>query len=269
MPAEVTVRTPGYRRQRRKGKPDLAFVEFDGQRHYLGTYDTPDSRRRYATIIAEWQAAGYSPPVEVDALTITELVDRYWTHAKAHYRKPDGAPTSELDLVRRALDKLVNVYGDLAVNDFSPLKLKAVRDAMIRSKWCRKVVNDMTHRVKRLFRWAVENEMAPASVDHALRTVSGLKRGRSDARESDPVLPVPEEWINETLKHVSPQVEAMIRLQLLTGARPGEICSMRQCDIARKGKVWNYTPYRYTEDLKGCGLGSHEAAAVSGSPLSS
>ncbi len=35
---------PKYRRQRRKDRPDLAFVELNGRRHYLGQYDTEDSK---------------------------------------------------------------------------------------------------------------------------------------------------------------------------------------------------------------------------------
>src|SRR4051794_34532536 len=42
--------------------------------------------------------------------------------------------------------------------------------------------------------------------------------------------------------HISRQVWAMIQLQLLTGARSGEICMMRTCDIDTKGRVWCYVP---------------------------
>jgi integrase len=34
----------------------------------------------------------------------------------------------------------------------------------------------------------------------------------------------------------------MIDLQLLTGARPGELCRMRTCDVDTKPKVWVYRP---------------------------
>lgn len=36
--------SPSYRRQRRGDGSELAFVEIDGKRHYLGAYDTPESR---------------------------------------------------------------------------------------------------------------------------------------------------------------------------------------------------------------------------------
>jgi integrase len=37
----------------------------------------------------------------------------------------------------------------------------------------------------------------------------------------------------------------MVDLQLLTGARPGEIVTMRTCDINRSGKVWIYKPVEH------------------------
>ncbi len=50
-------RTPSYRRQGRRNGSDLAFVQIDGRRHYLGPYDTAASREQYHRTIAEWEAA--------------------------------------------------------------------------------------------------------------------------------------------------------------------------------------------------------------------
>jgi integrase len=69
-----------------------------------------------------------------------------------------------------------------------------------------------------------------------------LKVGRSDARETDRVRPVPDGILAATLPHLSRHVRAMVDLQLLTGARPGEIVSMRTCDINRAGEIWVLTP---------------------------
>jgi integrase len=48
--------------------------------------------------------------------------------------------------------------------------------------------------------------------------------------------------VEAVLPQVSPQVGAMIRLQLLTGMRSGEVCIMRSCDIDTTGKLWVYRP---------------------------
>ncbi len=79
----------------------------------------------------------------------------------------------------------------------------------------------------------------PAHVLHGLQAVAGLKRGRCDARESEPVRPVPEKHIEAVRERVGRQVKALIDLQLLTGARAGELVMLRPVDfVDTKGKVW-------------------------------
>jgi integrase len=75
-----------------------------------------------------------------------------------------------------------------------------------------------------------------------LQAVAALRRGKTDARETEPVAPAPEGLIEPVRARVSAQVRAMIDLQLLTGARPGELCILRTGDIDRGGAVWIYRP---------------------------
>src|SRR5262249_38697278 len=133
-------------------------------------------------------------------------------------------------------------YGTTLARDFGPLALKGVRQAMISAGLCRTEVNRRCRIVVRCFKWAVENELVPPSVHHGLRAVSGLKKGRSEAREREPVRPVPEAFVEAVRPFVSRQVWAMIELQRLTGARPGEITVMRALDLDTSGRVWVYTP---------------------------
>jgi len=88
----------------------------------------------------------------------------------------------------------------------------------------------------------VENELLPPSVIQGLMAISALKAGRTAAPEGEPIKPIRETFVQAVLGHVSEQVRAMIRLQLLTGARPGEIRCMRTIDIDRQGKVWIFRP---------------------------
>ena len=83
------------------------------------------------------------------------------------------------------------------------------------------------------------------SVYEALRTVSGLRKGRSAAREKPPVKPVADEMVKAVQLLVSRQVWAMIELQRLTGMRPGEVVIMRKSDLEMSGEVWVYTPQRH------------------------
>jgi integrase len=72
--------------------------------------------------------------------------------------------------------------------------------------------------------------------------VPGLKRGRCEARESEPVKPVPQEYVNAIEPFVNRQVWSIIQLQLLTAARPSEILTMRPCEIDSSSKIWVYSP---------------------------
>ncbi len=77
---------------------------------------------------------------------------------------------------------------------------------------------------------------------HALKAVKHLEAGRSAAHEARKVKPVPLNTLNATLEHCDKLTSDLIRLQLLTAMRSGELMAMRPCDIDRSGEVWIYTP---------------------------
>lgn len=63
--------------------------------------------------------------------------------------------------------------------------------------------------------------------------------------------PVPEAYVEAAIAHLSKQVTAMIRLQQLTGMRPGEVTILRACDLDMGGKVWTYTPSTHKTEHHG------------------
>jgi integrase len=132
--------------------------------------------------------------------------------------------------------------GDLPVTQLGPKALKRVREEFIREDLARVTVNNNVARIKRMVRWGVENELVPVAVHQALMTVAGLRKGRSTARESKPVPPVEDAVVDATLPFLSAPVQAMVRLQRLTGCRPGEICLVRPGDVDRSAEVWCYRP---------------------------
>jgi hypothetical protein len=79
------------------------------------------------------------------------------------------------------------LYGEAPAAEFSPLKLKAVRQRMIDAGLCRGVSNQRVGRIVRMFKWAVAEEKKPVTTYQALKTVKGLERGRTEARETEPV----------------------------------------------------------------------------------
>ena len=107
----------------------------------------------------------------------------YLSWAKGYYQ----GGSSEMLHIKLAVRPLKALYGRTNASAFGPLALKAVRERMIQEDLCRHLVNQRIGRIKRMFAWGVENELLPATVFHALQAVKGLRRGRSHARESEPV----------------------------------------------------------------------------------
>lgn len=149
--------------------------------------------------------------------------------------------------IRYAAAIVRELFGRTAAAEFGPKKLKAVRQAMIERDWCRNMVNAQVDCVKRMFKWAVAEEMVPGNVYHALRAVESLRQGTPGVRETEPVGPVPVETVEAILPFLQPVMRAMVRVQMLTGMRPGELCQLRASDIdtTAEGGVWLFRPQQH------------------------
>ena len=243
---------PSYRRQIRDDGSDLSFVEIDGRRHYLGVYDTPESRERYHRLIAEWEASGratQSTPKFKD-LSVAEVASQFIKWAGVYYVKHDH-PTKEPSNIALAFRPLLKLCAQMPAAEFGPRALKGVRQQMIDMGWSRKYINRHVDRIKRMFKWAVAEEILHPHTYEGLRALGGLRFGRSTATETRPVLPAPLELIEPVKRRVSRPVAAMIDMQFLTGARPGEIIVMRPCDIDRSDSVWVYRPTEHKTEHHG------------------
>jgi integrase len=239
--------TPAYRYHKAR---DCAVVTLGGKDHYLGVYNSEESREKYDRLVAEWLARGRqleppalaTPTPAAPTPTVNDLILRFMRHAAAYYRRSDGTATTELTEYKRTLAVMRDLYGRSPAEEFGPLALKAVREKMIASDLSRGVINQRVDRIKRVYKWAVENELVQATTHQALLAVRGLPKGRSAARESQPVRPAPMADVEKTLPHLNRFLAAMVRVQLLTGMRPGEVCQMRGADIDITGPVWVYRP---------------------------
>lgn len=229
---------PRYRRHKATGQ---AVVRLQGRDVYLGKYNSAASREAYRRFIAQWSQHGGQLPIASHAITVTELIVSYMQFATTYYVK-DGEPTDEVRMLATALKIARELYGRTPANEFGPLALQAVRDVMIRKGWCRSHINKQCDRVKRMFKWGTQQQLVPGGIYEALRCVSGLKRGRTVAREGRKVLPISDADVMATLEHLPFVVADMVQLQRLTGARPGEICDLRPGDVNRKADPWEYVP---------------------------
>tara|TARA_R110002049_G_scaffold305056_1_gene500976 strand:+ start:10169 stop:10576 length:408 start_codon:yes stop_codon:yes gene_type:complete len=133
----------------------------------------------------------------------------------------DGKPTRELDAYARLIADVKSLYGRTPAESFWPLVMKAIRQMWIDRGLSRPGINKSAGRLKTMFKWAASEELVPGSVYHSLQTVGGLRKGRCQSPEPDPVFPVEVAVVEKTLPFLPPVTANMVRFQLLTGARPG------------------------------------------------
>jgi hypothetical protein len=187
----------------------------------LGRYNSPESRTEYNRIVAEFASAAVASTVTsavtrpatpaTPDVSVNELLLGFLEHADKHYRRTDGTPTNELPQFRQTFRLVRELYGHIPAREFGPKALKTVRQKMVEVGWSRKLINQRVGRVRRAFRWAVENELVPPAVLEALKAVAGLQAGRTEAREPDPVLPVADEHVRATLPFLGPVVQGWSR----------------------------------------------------------
>ena len=80
--------------------------------------------------------------------------------------------------------------------------------------------------------------MVEVSVYETLRCVESLKKGRCTAPESKPVKPVEKATVDATLHHLTTVVADMVRVHLLLGCRPGELCKLTPSMFDTTEGIW-------------------------------
>lgn len=261
----------------RPHKSGQARVVIDGRHIYLGVHGSPESWEKYRQLLAEWNAKRIQPNAEPpkppciqnqvsQAYRVGILVERYLAWAQTQY------PPTTIRELKATVQPLLALHGMTPIADFGPRALAEVQQAMASGSWverlpearrqarkahpapaawCRRVVNARINTIKKIFLWGVSQELIPEEAHRRIASLAPLRKHHSPAREKPPVPPVPDEVMEQTLPHLGPVVGAMVRLQRLTGMRPGEVCSLRPCDLDRDslsagGKpIWVYKPPRH------------------------
>ena len=235
------------------------YVTLDGREHYLGHWPAtrgkkppPAVQAGYDDLIAAWLANGRRLPDARPPLTVNDLLLAYLQWAKAHY-VPRRRKDDQNRFIRYAAAVVRELFGPTPAAEFGPKRLRAVQQAMADRGWSRGTVNAQVERVRRMFKWAVAEELLPGTVYHALRTVEGIRRGTPGVRDPEAVQPVAAERVEAVLPFLQPGMRAMVRVQLLTGMRPGEVCQLRAGDIdtGDAGGVWLFRPAEHKTQRHG------------------
>ena len=252
--ARKTPRLPKYCRH----PNGQAYLTYQGKPVYLGKFGSEESHEAYDQFIAELAVSRQAKAPRAtkpgsDPVTINTLCLAYLDWAEGWYVK-DGKPTSKLSQVKGYVKTLRSLYGSTRVPDFGPLALQAVQAYLVGKELTRVGVNERIGGTRRIFKWGVAQELVPAGVYQALMCVPGLRKGRTPAPETTPIGPVDDTIVDATLPALSPIVADMVQFQRITGARPGEVCILRPCDIDRSDdSVWVYTPASHKTEHHGRG----------------
>jgi len=231
-------RKPKYRRHSSR---DLGFVEHAGKRRYFtGCYGSEESLGEYRDFLKSLgflTAAAHRQPAS--AVSLPVLIARFQAWADATY--PAG-PRSYCANLRAANRLLAEFMGVERADAFTPLKAKAFQQWLIEQKQSRGYINTTLGRIRRMFKWAVSEELIPVTVFQALATVPPLRKNRSGARETKPRKPVPQDHVNATIDKLPPQVRVMVRLQWLTGVRSQSLCRARADQFDTSTTPWRWMP---------------------------
>ena len=244
---KLTKSLPKYRKHLATGQ---ALVCLSGKVHYLGTYGSEVSKLEYDRLVAEWLQSGRRAVEDAEWVSVASLCERFLVFADGYYRK-NGEPTKSIYAYRVAARWLCELYGHRPAAEFGPLGLKTLQQRMIDQGRSRVYINDITQRARSVFKWGAANELVAAAVWHALQAVTGLRKHRSAARETAPVLPVADSVVDATIPHLPKIVADMVRIQRLTGMRPAEVCMMRPGDVTRGEEVWRYIPQTHKTEGHG------------------
>jgi integrase len=251
-----------------------SIVRIDGKDFYLGKHDSPESIARYAVLIGIYQANGLRLPDDFEVTSLDERAAVLWgspapptmvTHQekqpvlvkhvtalfREHMKLKYKHAVEETRRHTRLCERLETMFGDVQADDFGPVKLKSLRDELIKEGTARTYINRLTNCVIAIFKHAVAGELIHVDRVHALKTLEPLRYGQTTAPETVGVEPADLQHVRATSEHLSPLIKSMLRVQIATGMRPKEIFTMRPCDIDRSGDVWIYTPSSHKTKHKG------------------
>ena len=243
--------------------PDAVWGEYDSLvSEWLAGRRVPIAPKSRRTRVRPVEAVAPTPPATPEGPMVAELVLRYLEHADVYYRD-EGRPTREVLNLRQAFRALVHLHGRDEAAAFGPRALRGLQRLLVEGyrhprygdqvPLTRPGVNARVKRIRRLFKLGAAEQVVPGEVWHALGSVEAPKRGRTEAAETEPVLPVAESVVLATLPRLAPSAASIVKLMWSTGCRPGEAVLCRLGDIDRAGPMWYWRPRRHKNKWRGHG----------------
>jgi integrase len=266
-------RLPSVFLHKRTGQSAVCLRAADGVRKmiYLGPHGSAEAKRRYREVIAAHLAGGVvaptvktlRKPAASDWPTVGQLAASYLVHAERFYVDENGKPTGEVTHAAIAFRALLDLLRDKPTDRVTIRDLLDVRQSLVDLReqhehgrsapegLSRRTINDRMHRMKRLFRWGVEQGSVPGAVWHELSAMRSLPKGRCGVHDNPPVAAVPWPQVERTLPFLTPTVRAAVELQWWCGARPAEVLNLTRRQLDMAGPTWLYKLAKHKGSWRG------------------
>ncbi len=136
-------------------------------------------------------------------------------------------------MIRALIKPLTKGFAGLPATELGPKKLKLLQQDMIALGWTRRSINRAQRSSSGVSLGVRLEELIPASIPMGLKTVRGLQKNRTAAKEKPPIGPVDDVHVDAVLGEVSPLVADVIRFMQRTGCRPGEALGLTESQLDR------------------------------------
>lgn len=253
----------------------LERVWWAGRWHYLGPIGSEEAKAAYVALldrISKGELPGRRPPggpSKPSGPTVAEVLARWLAEAGPLTCTERGGELREHAHSFQPLDRL---YGSLPAAAFGTPELLALRAAMLsgswmtdddrkrspkrrdRQGWCRRIVNQRLARIRAVWSWAELAGMVPRGSFAALQAVRPLRKGALAVRESPDPVPATLGEVKLVCRCFPPHAKvlrAMLLFGWWSGARPGEVRTMRAGDVDTTGLCWLYRPRQHKTDRLG------------------
>lgn len=245
----------------------LGYVTWQGKEVYFGAWPEGKAapkpvRDAYSAFILQLAGGEVPDKKKQGETTVSELCGLFmeWVESELGLKEKNN--------YSGILTPVIALFGETAASDFGPVKMRRIQKwfvdspvevkrqvegkiRTVRIPRTRSGINISINRIRRVWKWGVSRELVRPEILLALQTLESLELGRSKAPEAKPRVAVDDGLVGDTVQYLHPILAAMVRLQRLTGMRPGEVCAMTGGQIEQGSAGWLYRPDQHKNKWRG------------------
>ena len=215
---------------RRKSDGKKGRVTIGGFGNGAGQFSLVDARDRAVSLKSE-VIAGRDPGLEASTIRKSETVSELLDSFIANHRKPDALWTLES---KRKFEKDVKpLIGHVKLPDLNRQHIRAVLKR-VADRNAKATVNRTLATIRRALSWAVQEDML--TVNPAAGIVTGIEEAPKDRALSQ--AEIAAVWHGLDDAPMGERSKLALRLVLLTGQRPGEVCGILKSELDFEAKTW-------------------------------